>query len=659
MIELFNQIIYTFGSASGLKATISYEHKRDGADMLYRFYYKIDLVNRNTGDHNPYGTYQNPIKATFTLNGNNVWEKTTQGNQGWVYEFTSDWFSVDKTSGTTPFSFTIKDTINSGWCNYSSGTYYLEVDPAGSEITSVPNFNIGTSFNVKLKQYASFYDVLTIKIGSTIIKTINNATSTQEIVFTSNELDAIYGLTVNAPYSDFTFELKSYIDGNKNTQVGDTDIASSRGYIINSEPTITSKLGTATNTQDLTGSPSKIIKYESIVTITVNFTLKNKATIGSVIINGTGATISGNTATATFNYPSNNVFDIKVIDSRGFPAQTTLTLEMVDYIQLTLKQDIKRNQPTDEKVKIKYEGYYFDDSFGTTNNSLTVKYRSRCKTDNKSFKDDGSDWIDLTPTIEDNSYLGELVVDGYDYQKEYEFEIKAEDELNTKTIVSIPISKGKPVFNWEDGFFNVNGEIKKNGNPIFEATETSQNYDLNTLTQSGIYYTNAYATNAPESWLKILVMGGYRNTTDNMDVAQFAISMVGKDMWFRTRNTRTWSNWVKIQKHFQVLYNGSSSNNTITLNDSVKNYTMIEIYYRDNSNRFSCTKMINANGASAILTTINIATNPQTLWINTKNVLLSENTITNISYTETQLTNNVVNVTETNNIYIYRVIGYL
>lgn len=456
MIELFNQIIYTFGSASGLKATISYEHKRDGADMLYRFYYKIDLVNRNTGEHNPYGTYQNPIKATFTLNGNNVWEKTTQGNQGWVYEFTSDWFSVDKTSGTTPFSFTIKDTINSGWCNYSSGTYYLEVDPAGSEITSVPNFNIGTSFNVKLKQYASFYDVLTIKIGSTIIKTINNATSTQEIVFTSNELDAIYGLTVNASYSDFTFELKSYIDSNKNTQVGDTDIASSRGYIINSEPTITSKSGTATNTQDLTGIPSKIIKYESIVTITVNFALKNKATIGSVIINGTGATISGNTATAIFNYPTNNVFDIKVTDSRGFKTETTLTLEMINYVLLTLKQDIRRNQPTDEKVKIKYEGYYFNDSFGTTNNSLTVKYRSRCKTDNESFKDDGSDWIDLTPTIEDNSYSGELVVDGYDYQKEYEFEINSEDELTTRKITQIPLAKGKPILWWNENYAYVN-----------------------------------------------------------------------------------------------------------------------------------------------------------------------------------------------------------
>lgn len=425
--------------------------------------------------------------------------------------------------------------------------------PRNSEFTSVPNFNIGTSFNVKLKQYASFYDVLTIKIGSSTIKTINAASSTQEISFTSSELDSIYSLTTNASYADFTFELKSYTDSNKTTQIGSTDPATSRGYIINSEPTITSKTGSATNTQDLTGSASRIIKYESIVTISVNFTLKNKATIDSVIINGTGATVSGNTATATFNYPSNNVFDIKVIDSRGFTAQTTLTLEMVNYIQLTLKQDIKRNQPTDGKVKIKYEGYYFDSSFGVVDNTLLVQYRSKCKTDNGDF----SDWLSLTPTVENNSYSGELIVEGYDYQKEYEFEIRAQDERNIRAIVSIPITKGKAIYNWEDDFFNVNGEIKKNGNPIFETTEISQNYDLNTLTQSGIYYTNAYATNAPESWCKVLVMGGYKNTTDAMDVAQFAISIGGKDMWYRVRNTRTWSDWFKIQKEKNTFPVGS------------------------------------------------------------------------------------------------------
>lgn len=528
--------------------------------------------------------------------------------------------------------------------------------PRNSEFTSVPNFNIGTSFNVKLKQYASFYDVLTIKIGSSTIKTINAASSTQEISFTSSELDSIYSLTTNASYADFTFELKSYTDSNKTTQIGSTDPATSRGYIINSEPTITSKIGSATNTQNLTGSASRIIKYESIVTISVNFTLKNKATIDSVIINGTGATVSGNTATATFNYPSNNVFDIKVIDSRGFTAQTTLTLEMVNYIQLTLKQDIKRNQPTDGKVKIKYEGYYFDSSFGVVDNTLLVQYRSKCKTDNGDF----SDWLSLTPTVENNSYSGELIVEGYDYQKEYEFEIRAQDERNIRAIVSIPITKGKAIYNWEDDFFNVNGEIKKNGNPIFETTGSSQNYDLNTLTQSGIYYTNAYATNAPESWCKVLVMGGYKNTTDNMDVVQFAISINRKNMWFRTRNTRTWSDWVNINGAF--LWAGTLKISQSVTIENLSDYKILEFWCRrgtdfgstivkalyDNKKTTAVLVFTNENNNYFYRRTLNIYWDGNT--VNFKNVIVEQPSGDQVGWSMTTDSNE--------NEEIYRIYGY-
>ena len=652
MTQLFSDNVYTFGTSSALHVIVSYDKKRQGSDMLYQFYYKIFISNRK-GSLNPYGTYQNPVKATFTLNGNNVWEKTTQGNQGWSFEYTSDWITVsNKTSGTTPFKFTIKDTINTGWCNYTSSTYSLVVDPAGSDIGAVANFNIGNAITVPITKYASMYDVLVVKIGSTAITTINNALNPTTITFTSSELNTIYNLTTEVQSTIFTFELTTYEDSSKATIVGTTKSTTARGYIVGSYPLINSITFEDTNstTTALTGDSSTMVRYMSNVKVSVSASGVNKATIKSITINNTTAS----NGIVTFNSASSNSFEVKVVDSRGFTTTQPKTMPMIYYVPLTLSPTIKREQPTNGNVVISFSGNYFSGSFGNSNNSLTIQYRA---------KEKGASWVDewgtLTPTISGNTYTGSFTVAGYDYQKQYVFQIKAIDKLTTTNTIETEIAKGKPIFNWDENNFNVNGEIKKNGNPIFEATETSQNYDLNTLTQSGIYYTNAYATNAPESWLKILVMGGYRNTTDNMDVAQFAISMVGKDMWFRTRNTRTWSDWVKIQKHFQVLYNGSSSNNTITLNDSVKNYTMIEIYYRDNSNRFSCTKMINANGASAILTTINIATNPQTLWINTKNVLLSENTITNISYAETQLTNNVVNVTETNNIYIYRVVGYL
>lgn len=402
MTTIFDGIIYTFGSGSGLKATISYDYKRDGADMLYRFYYKIDLVNRSSGQHNPYGTYQNPLKAIFTLNGNDVWEKTTQGNQGWVYEFTSDWITVkNKTSNTTPFSFTIKDTINTGWCNYSSSAYYLEVSPAGSEINKVPNFTIGTDFVVSLTKYNSnFYDVLTIKIGSTTIKTINGATSSQTVSFTSSELDSIYDATLTTQQPTFTFNLSTYTDSNKGTLVGNATPKTAIGSYSNPNPTISNKSSSATNTQSLTGSASKIVLNVSNVTITINFSLKYNATLKKVTIGGKTATISGSSASVTIDKPSTNSFSISAEDSRQYKVNDTYTItNYVVYIPLTFVPTVARNEPTDGKVNISYNDSYFAGSFGSTNNSLIVEYRSRCISDNESFASDDSDWVSLSPTI--------------------------------------------------------------------------------------------------------------------------------------------------------------------------------------------------------------------------------------------------------------------
>ena len=550
MTQLFSDNVYTFGTSSALHVIVSYDKKRQGADMLYQFYYKIFISNRK-GSLNPYGTYQNPVKATFILNGNNVWEKTTQGNQGWSFEYTSDWITVsNKTSGTTPFKFTIKDTINSGWCNYTSSTYSLVVDPAGSDIGAVANFNIGNAITVPITKYASMYDVLVVKIGSTTITTINNAPNPTTITFTSSELNTIYNLTTEVQSVEFTFELTTYEDSSKATIVGTTKSTTARGYIVGSYPLINSITFEDTNstTTALTGDSSTMVRYMSNVKVSVSASGVNKATIKSITINNTTAS----NGIVTFNSASSNSFEVKVIDSREFPTTQTKTMPMIDYVPLTLSPTIKREQPTNGNVVISFSGNYFSGSFGNSNNSLTVQYRA---------KEKGASWVNewdtLTPTISGNTYTGSFTVAGYDYQKQYVFQIKAIDKLTTTNTIEIEITKGKPIFNWDENNFNVNGEIKKNGNPIFETTEISQNYDLNTLTQSGIYYTNAYTTNAPESWCKVLVMGGYKNTTDAMDVAQFAISIGGKDMWYRVRNTRTWSDWFKIQKEKNTFPVGS------------------------------------------------------------------------------------------------------
>ena len=161
MQELFNSIIYTFGSASALKTIISYEHRRSGTDMQYRFNYQIFVSNRS-GTHSNTGYYSNNLRATFTLNGSNVWVKDTKSaSAGWSFNETSDWITVpNKITGSTSFKFSVKDTQNSSWCNYNSTTFNLVVDPAGNDLQFINNFNIGESFTINITKYSNnLYDI--------------------------------------------------------------------------------------------------------------------------------------------------------------------------------------------------------------------------------------------------------------------------------------------------------------------------------------------------------------------------------------------------------------------------------------------------------------------------------------------------------------------
>lgn len=548
MTQLFSDNVYTFGTSSALHVIVSYDKKRQGADMLYQFYYKIFISNRK-GSLNPYGTYQNPVKATFILNGNNVWEKTTQGNQGWSFEYTSDWITVsNKTSGTTPFKFTIKDTINSGWCNYTSSTYSLVVDPAGSDIGAVANFNIGNAITVPITKYASMYDVLVVKIGSTTIKTINNASNPTTITFTSSELNTIYDLTKEVQSTEFTFELTTYEDSSKTTIVGNKKTTTARGYIVGSYPLINSITFEDTNstTTALTGDSSTMVRYMSNVKVSVSASGVNKAKIKSITINNTTAS----NGIVTFNSASSNSFEVKVVDSRGFPTTQTKTMTMIDYIPLTLSPTIKREQPTNGNVVISFSGNYFSGSFGNSNNSLTVQYRA---------KEKGASWVDewdtLTPTISGNTYTGSFTVAGYDYQKQYVFQIKAIDKLTTTNTIETEITKGKPIICWDENNFNVNGEIKQNGSPIFQSINWSQTYDFNTLTKSGVYYAGVNCANAPAVYCKVLVMGS--TDTNYGDVTQLAISIATPNIYIRTRNNAEWSDWTLMVHRESIFPIGS------------------------------------------------------------------------------------------------------
>ena len=478
MTQIFSGNVFNISSSSCIWAIIQYDKKRDGANMLYRFNYKLYLA-KNDGTGTPVPStwstnYSNNLKTVFTLNGINVWTQNSQSNnQRWSFEYTTDWFTIsNKTSGTTPFKFTIKDTQNSNWCNYTSGTYSLEVDPAGSKFGAIAHFNIGTSFTVPVTKYATMYDVVTIKIGSTTIKTINDASTNNSIIFSSSELDAIYELTTEDQEKEFTFELKSYSDSTKATLVGE-DSKTAKGYIIGSYPTIDSisVVDTNSSTIALTGTNTKIVKNVSNAKVSVRVSAVNKATIKSVTINDKTATLSDGYYVATFNSVTTNSFDVKVVDSRGFPTNKNLTISNSNYIQyvdLTLSANVYRNQPTDGKVVIDYSGKYYNGSFGSINNTLEVSYRYKEK--GGSF----SEWISLSPIKSSNTYYQTATIEGFDYKKQYVFEVKAVDKLNTRPVTDINVSKGEPILYWKEELAGVNGDFIVKSDKSIKSTDLKQ-----------------------------------------------------------------------------------------------------------------------------------------------------------------------------------------
>lgn len=126
--------------------------------------------------------------------------------------------------------------------------------------------------------------------------------------------------------------------------------------------------------------------------------------------------------------------------------------------------------------------------------------------------------------------------------------------------------------------------------------------DANTATETGGYYTNADTTNLPISG-----SAGYLNVMKRNDdnINQIWTRYRDNQMFIRQKNTQEpsgWKDWKAIVTESIILYeNSNGSNGNITLNDSVNNYKYIEVYYKNNDNRYNSKKFYDINGKYVVL----------------------------------------------------------
>ena len=361
-------------------------------------------------------------------------------------------------------------TIGDASC---SGTLTLPTIPRTSPITCTDGL-IESSVSININRASdSFIHTLRYTFGS-LSGTIATGVATS------------YGWTIPSTFYTQIPNSKSgigtlYCDTYNNGTLIGTSSCNFNAYTDESKckPDVSAIIvDTNTSAINLTGDSNTLIKFISNPKITITATAKNSSSISNRTVScGDGK--SGSGTEVTLNKVESGNFTVSATDSRGYTTSIPITKDLIEYINLTLNPDFYRPEPTTGEVKLSYDGNYFAGSFGTIDNSLTVKYRYKESTVSSW---DGIEYTSITPTIdeENNKYSGNVSLGtGFDYQKSYDFEIIATDKLNSISQI-VPVSKGIHIRGTFEKFFEywgiksfsisddgttliINGDIKISG----------------------------------------------------------------------------------------------------------------------------------------------------------------------------------------------------
>lgn len=355
---------------------------------------------------------------------------------------------------TITFTFDYSSTSPHAKTGSVSTTLTLTRIPRASTIVAI-DCNIESATNITInKADANFTTTIDYSFGDLSGTIVTKTPNT------------IYGWTVPSSfYAKIPNSKTGVCTLTATTFSGDTAVGTSQTtFTVTASEASSAPTGTLavvdgnTTTTNLTGDNNKIVIGQSNAVCTITKSAKNSATITSVKINGTE--IGTSASSYTFNKANTNTFTLLITDSRGYTKTVTVTKTAVNYIPITAKANFTRNTSTDGKVNLKYNGNYFNSSFGTTNNTLTVKYR---------YKESGgtwSDWVSLSPTKTNNTYSQELqLAETFVYTKSFDFELEASDKL-TNVPVSISITQGIPVYWWDKDTFNVEVDAYVKGSKI-------------------------------------------------------------------------------------------------------------------------------------------------------------------------------------------------
>ena len=415
--------------------------------------------------------WNNSITYSISANGSSIKTGSIPNHTTKNQTVASGSFTVEHTtdgSKSFNYSFSVDDNADQYYTSgdaSASGTMTLTTIPRASTVSATDG-NIESAISIIIsKKVSSFTHTLTYAFGS-LTGTIATKTSDTTVGFTLPT--SFYGEIKNTKTGTGTIYCTTY--NSSGTQIGSTQSTTFTATASESKckPTVSlTAVDSNATTTALTGDTSKFIKYFSTASLTLTATAKNSATISSRKITcGDGK--SSTSSSATFSNVESASFTGSATDSRGYSASTTLNKTLINYVKLTCNVNIYRPEPTTGEVYLKLNGNYFNGSFGSVSNTITLRYRYK-----ESTSSTWGSWVSITATKSNNtySYSGSLGTK-FDYTKSYNFQVNAYDKLMNLT-PSANVSQGIPVFDWGENDFNFNvpvnveGDIKIAGEELF------------------------------------------------------------------------------------------------------------------------------------------------------------------------------------------------
>ena len=352
------------------------------------------------------------------------------------------------------FSFSLQFDINYsgvGWIGTKSGSGSgtLSTIPRTSSVSST-NSNIGENITISINRASSsFTHTLTYSFGN-LSGTIASKTSSTSVSWTLPT--SFYAQIPNSRSGWGRIICDTY---SGSTKIGSSDCRFD-AYVKEStnKPGISATVVDVNDTtKALTGDENKLIKYYSRVKFSITSSPKNSSGTKSININYNGNSFTGGSGNSWTDYFSDVVsgsYRCSVTDTRDFTTSVDVNKTLINYVKITCALSVS-NPTASGECTLTIKGNYFNGSFGSTNNTLTVQY-----------KQNGGNWTNATATLNGNTYTATVKLTGLDYTQTYTFQAKATDKLANATTAEKRV-KSTPIFDWGSDNFHFHVPVYING----------------------------------------------------------------------------------------------------------------------------------------------------------------------------------------------------